>query len=104
MQNTVVQLSLEDRLFEKKTYVENSKLIQELNLVLGEKRICGKAEIEIKLKNNSCIKTEFYKDEEWGIIAHDNFVSSIYLFSQIESLSVINSSIEKFISEENEND
>lgn len=102
MQNAVVQLSLEDRLFEKRIYVENPQLIQELTQILSEKRICGKAEIEIKLKNKSCIKTEFYKDEEWGIIAHDNFVTSVFLFSQIESIRVLNSSIEKFTAEEND--
>ena len=100
MQNAVIKLSLEDRIFEKITFAENPKLVVQLNLMMGERRICGKAHIEIKLKNNSIIKTEFYKMEEWGIITNDINSTSAFLFSQIESVLVLNSAMKEFTSEE----
>jgi hypothetical protein len=100
MQNAVIKLSLEDRMFEKKSYVESPTLKEQINLVLGEKKICGKAQIEIKLKNKSIIKTEFHKEEEWGVITHDSYSMSAFLFSQMESVKVLNSSVEKFTHEE----
>jgi hypothetical protein len=100
MENEAIKISLEDKIFETISYTENPVLITQLNLVIAEKKICGKAEILIKLKNKSTIRSEFYKIKQWGIITNDNHGIAAILFSQIENVYVQNSAIEKYTSEE----